>query len=83
MSAPEEGLTEYERWQVAVAIAGLAISIAFTLWIMLKDDASVAHRLRWWREQQRKRAETEAEFTRWRDNLRFDLWLMEHGAPAE
>ena len=78
----EDGLTDYERWQVAVAVGGLLLSVAFTLYITLKDDASVAQRLRWWRDQQRRKREAEAEFRRLANQMHFEAFLVVSGAHA-
>jgi hypothetical protein len=79
---PPEGLSDYERWQVAVAIAGLALSVGFTLWLMLRDDASVMGKLRWWRDQQRRKQQAERAFRKDLNHVFFEAWEVLTGANA-
>lgn len=77
-----EGLTDYERWQVAVAVAGLAFSLAFTIWFLVKEDQGLSARLKWWREQQRRKRAAEADFQRSLNWVLFEAWEAVHNAPA-
>jgi hypothetical protein len=69
-----EGLTEYERWQVAVAVGGLLLSVGFTLWLVLKDDAGLVGKLRWYRDQQRRKREFEAQVRHDLNHVLFAAW---------
>lgn len=77
-----EGLTDYERWQVAVAIGGLLLSVAFTAWIMFRDDAVMMGKLKWWRDQQRRKRQFEADVRRDYNHVLFEAWEVMH-APAQ
>ena len=76
-----EGLTEYERWQIAMALVGLGASLIFTAWIMFRDDASLIGKAKWWREQQRRKREFEAEVRRDLNHVLFQAWEVMN-APA-
>jgi hypothetical protein len=69
-----ERLSEYERWELGLAVAGLVLSGAFIAWVLFREDSTLAHRLRWAQEQRRQRRAAEAEFRKAVNETLFEAW---------